>query len=283
MVVGKLAEHLSYLLSNVKRPTDGEGYQNLSYHSVLDGRTSLDDFIGEVLAPSSTQKGRGKLPPSGSSRLFSIQLLKKIVLTQFELLCVSLELQTDVEYAFAECRSLCEHVSRLNAMLSSAASLRSKCACLKFAEFADIVVSTQTQLIIDAFLQEPSLETIVKWAKFEHGFVHALSGIFATFTSLLQPSHRPQKLKTVFVSEEMFSMAQTANLTWLDCLIPGAQSETLRFTTRELITKLWGRVASHMVASLQPLAVGGAHTDSLLTLLRDALKSKGQFYYCCDL
>ena len=274
MVVGKLAEHLRYLHSSTKKATDGGGYdRDKSYHCILEGKTGLDALVGEVCT---LLEGRGNKPP----QLFSIQLLKKIILTRFELLCVSLELQNDVEYAFAECHSLCEHTSRLNTALVYM-SLQAKCAYVKFSDFAEIVLSTQTHLTVDAFLHEPSINTVVSWAKFEHGFLSALCGIFATFTSLLQPRIGQQKLKTVFVSEEMFSMAQTANLSWLDCLIPGAQSETLRLTTKELIAKLWGEVASHLVATIQPLTVGGEQTESLLTLLRDALQSKGQFDSFC--
>ena len=154
-------------------------------------------------------------------------------------------------------------------------SLHSK--CLEFADFTDVAISTQMHLILSTFLHEPSIKGIIAMAKFEHGFITALAGIFATFTTLLQPPVGLQKLKTVFVSEEMFSIVHTSNLSWLDCLIPGAQSEVLRMIVKELIARLWSCVASYLVAHLQPLTASGERAEYILILLRQALQHKGQW------
>ena len=277
MPVGKLSEHLRYLISEAKKATDAGRH---SYYSCLEGKPSLNDLSGEVFAASSA-KGRG--PRLLSKQLFSLQLLKKIILTRFELLCVSAELQDDVEYAFGECRCLCEHTVQFNAEMTSRSrksTLHSK--CLQFADFTDVAISTQTRLLSKIIIHHPSVKTIISLAKFEHNFISALVAIFATYTSLFLPSIGSQKLKTVFVSEEMFSMAQNSSntLSWLDCLIPGAQSEVLRLTVREMLARLWGRVALHLVAALQPLTVGhvggGEGSETVVILLRDALKHPGR-------
>ena len=271
MLVDKLSEHLRHLISQAKKPTDDGRH---SYHRCLEGRPSLNDLSSEVFAfrAASSVKGRGRC--LSSKQLFSLQLLKKIILTQFELLFVSAELQDDVEYAFGECRCLCEHTVLLNAKMSSIRT-SSHTKCLQFADFADVAISTQTQLLLSTIIHHPSVKTIVSLAKFEHNFISALTAIFATYTSLFLPPVGSQKLKTVFVSEEMFSMAQKSTLSWLDCLIPGAQSEILRVTVRELLARLWGRVASHLVATLQPLTAGGESTEAVVMLLGDALKHPG--------
>ena len=272
MLVGKLSEHLRHLISETRKATDGV---HRSYHNSLERKPSLNELSNEVLAlcacSASTEKGRGHRPSSSS-----LQLLKKIILTQFELLCVSAELQDDVEYAFSECRCLCEHTALFNAnMTSNIHTSNQSHKYLQFADFADVAISTQTQLLLNAIVHDPSIMTIVSLAKFEHNFISALTAIFATFTSLFIPPVGSQRLKTVFVSEEMFSMAQKSTLSWLDCLIPGAQSEVLRLTVKDLLASLWGRVASHLVAVLQPLTVGGEHTEAVVALCRDAMEHPG--------
>ena len=273
MLVGKLAEHLRYLISNSKKARDGERHRDQSYHSILEGSRSLTELANEVLSLPISRDGCGHRP--APSQLFSLQLLKRIILTQFELLCVSVELQNDVEYAFGEFRSLCEHTSHFNGRLLS---VPQQSKYLEFADFADVAISTQTQVILNTFLYRPSIESIGTVAKFEQGFVSALVAMFATFTALLQPGGS-QKMNMIFVSEEMFSIAQTSNLSWLDCLIPGAQSESLRLIVKELIAKLWSGVTSHLVAHLQPLTLGGEYAESILTLLKEALQHKGQLVY----
>ena len=254
MLVGKLTEHLKYLISNTRNLTNGERRRDRSYHSILEGKPALTELTSQVIAFLPAKEG--------SSHQFSL-----------ELLCLSVELQSDVEYAFSEFCSLCEHISHCNDKFASI-SLHSK--CLEFAHFSDVAISTQMQVIVSIFLHEPSIEGIISVAKFEHGFINALVAIFATFTTLLQPSVGSQKLKTIFVSEEMFSIVHTSNLSWLDCLIPGVQSEVLRLIVEELIARLWSGVASYLVAHLQPLTAGGEHADSLLILLRQTLQHQGQ-------
>lgn len=270
MLVGKLTEHLKYLISSTRNLTNGERRRDQSYYSILEGKPALTELISQVTAFLPAKEGYSRRP--SPSHQFSLQLLKRIILTQFELLCVSVELQSDVEYAFSECCSLCEHISYCNDKLAMI-NLHSK--CLEFADFADVAISTQIQLILSIFLHEPSTEDIISAAKFEHGFISALSAIFATSTTLLQPSVGSQKLKTVFVSEEMFSIVHTSNLSWLDCIIPGVQSEVLRLIVDELIARLWSGVASYLVAYLQPLTANGGHTESPLILLRQALQHQG--------
>ncbi|MCG8622774.1 MAG: hypothetical protein MJE68_12360, partial [Proteobacteria bacterium] len=192
MPVGKLSEHLRYLISEAKKATDA-GYH--SYHSCIEGSPSLNDLSGEVFAPSSA-KGRG--PRLSSKQLFSFQLLKKIILTRFELLCVSAELQDDVEYAFGECRCLCEYTVQFNAEMESQSQKSSHHSkCLQFADFSDVAISTQTRLLLKSIASHPSVKTIISLAKFEHHFISALAAIFATYTSLFLPSIGSQKLKAV--------------------------------------------------------------------------------------
>lgn len=270
MLVGKLTNHLRNLTSDARKATDGGRCRDQSYHSSLEGRPTLSELTGEVLA---FHKGEGRGHRLTPSQQFSLQLLKRIILTQFELLCVSVELQDDVEYAFGECRCLCEHTSLFNTKMM-AGSKQSK--CLEFADFADVMMSTQVQIVLNEFLHEPSIENIVSLARFEQSFISALAAMFATFTSLIVPPLSSQKLKAVFVSEEMFSMAQSSNLTWLDCLIPGAQSEVLRLTVKDLIANLWSRVTSQLLAHIQPLVTSGKHTEPVLTLLRKAAHHPGK-------
>ena len=267
MLVGKLSEHLRHLVSEAKKAIDSGRH---SYHNSLHGKPSLTNLSSEVLAFRAVSSIKRRGQRLSSKQLFSLQLLKKIILTQFEL-------QDDVEYAFGECRCLCEHTVLFNTEMASQIRTSSRSKCLQFADFADVAISTQTQLLLNAITHHPSVKTIVSLAKFEHNFISALGAIFATYTSLLIPAVGSQKLKTVFVSEEMFSMAhgQKSTLSWLDCLIPGAQSEVLRLTVKELLARLWGGVASQLVATLQPLTVGGEATDTVVRLLGDALKHPG--------
>ena len=180
-----------------------------------------------------------------TDELYTSRLLRQIVLTQFELLCTSLELLEDVEYAFGACKAICVAADQFNSDVAKA--FGGRVARLTVADFATVVVETHSRRI-SRQLCSSSLraDVALREARFELGFVRAFLGILATYTSFF-----PRAPSTSYVSDEMFLIAKEQTPTWYDCLIPGAQCEALRVAAHDVVNALWGRVSSCLVTKLQ--------------------------------
>ncbi len=153
---------------------------------------------------------------------YCLEIVKHILLTQLELLCVSSELENDVEYSFSECKKICELTEKWTHLCSGKDNYSNKTCSLKmeFSDFSKRIIKSRSRLISRSILDCPTQSTLLSLVKFESVLVRALLGIFATFTSLLSSPSDPVDM--VYVSDEMFALAQgRGKLTWKDCLIPG--------------------------------------------------------------
>ena len=232
-----------------------------------------DQSLGDILADTESMVNlqlrgyeRRRLEPRGAllkhgGILHAVYLLKRIIMARFQLLCVSAELENDVEYAFTEFRTMCEVVEAYNCTLTpklnklsethhpaSVACRTSEIHPMEFADFMEVIVSCHSKRIASRLLPSVAAETVLQEAKFEAAFARALVGIFATYTNLLNECC--PKSAAVYVTEGMFSLSSPS---WLDCLIPGAESEGLRLTSQLLVADVWRYVSTALVASNQPL------------------------------
>ena len=288
----RLTQHLRHLSARASKDTP------VNYHSCLDELEGSDliDISSQVLQ---RQKGGGignrrthafnVSPVKHRESIYTLKLLKGILLAYFQLLCVSSELEDDVEFAFSEYRKICEITKqfvqscsevKLHCVHSCKLSAGSNAITVKFSDFAEVLVNSRSKVISNNIIQQPSKTTVLRHAKLEAGFIRALLGIFATFTNLLS-SGCAQQTKMEFVSEEMFSMTQGGvSITWFDCLIPGAQSEGLRVAAKEMTGRLWGRVAERLVGSLYPVLPGDGAMEKLVPILNLLQLDEGEKIFC---
>lgn len=251
-----LSSHLRHLLSllGCYNPL-----QSLSYRGTLQTLASLNplDFrkVGVV-----------------QDEEYSLLLLKKIILSTFELLCVSLELVHDVRYSYEEVKSILLSVEQFNKYCSDLArkpislygSLPSSSRLsrkrmlgleIELADLTEVYIRSHVKWLASTLYSNLSSQNLLHLVKFERSFSKALLGLIATYTSLVNAGSGTLK---EFVSLEMISMEPSNNgVSWMDCLIPGAQSEILRIASRDVFNRIWNNVAENLVAKAQPVLAGG--------------------------
>lgn len=204
---------------------------------------------------------------------YSVQLLRRLILARFELLCVSTELIYDVRYSYTEIRDILlvleafnHHCLGTTVTLSSQGSEdtsrptfrylskeRQHGHVLELSNLIDAYINTHTKWLYSNLSGTPSSKNILHLAQFESSFTRALLGLLATYTSLLTRKRKE------YVSEEMFSMCLSQeSISWSDCLIPGAQSEIVWRTYHNVSRRLWSKVAEGLLARAQPVFVASS-------------------------
>ncbi len=264
-----------------------EGGSPASYRLFTEQLTPLGNVLAQVgLGVIRTRVGTG-------GDLYLVRLLKKVILAQFQLLFLSKELREDVRYAFGVCCGLSAMVESFNRSVSSSCSSPATyhhyrlppsslffdkigtCELeLCFADISEVVLTLHAEQVATDILglPAPRPESFLQLARFETSFLRAFLGVFATFTTLL--GHH----KGAFVSEEAFSLAaeggQVEKITWLDCLIPGAQSEVLKKTEHVLLAGLWNRVSLKLIAD--HFLSDSQRAADFVALLRRAAEHEGE-------
>lgn len=273
-----LASYLHHLLLLLRHHNLG----SLSYRSVIqqESRAALEQTITSIL------EGGGV----AHENTYSLLLVKKIILTSFELLCASLELVQEVKYSYDELKAILLIVERFNAnwhqfnlgaasvcvKASHLSTERRACPAIELSSLINVYLKSRVDYLASSFSKKPSPETLLHLVQFERSFSLALLAMIATFTTLLNTTGRDAPKKRQFVSAEMFVMHSTPdNITWLDCLLPGAQSETLRTAYADIFSRLWGRVADTLIARAQPLLVGSWTSEQFVPWLHKASQSAG--------
>lgn len=255
-----------------------------SYSSAVEDQT-LGDILADIESMVNLQlRGyeRRRLEPRGAflkhgGILHAVYLLKRIIMARFQLLCVSAELENDVEYAFTEFRTICEAVETYNCTvipklnkLHHSASIGCRTFeihPMEFADFTKVVAFCHSERIASRLLPNVAAETVLQEAKFEAAFARALVGIFSTYTNLLNECC--PKSTAVYVTEGMFSLSNTS---WLNCLIPGGESEGLRLTAQLLVADVWRCVSTALEARNQPLLL----SEGLIAQLHQITKLEGR-------
>ncbi len=209
---------------------------------------------------------------------YSLLLLREIILSTFKAFCLCVEVDQDIQYCYSELKNICEAVEEFNQLLSNTSQSsstnggvlqRKKTSTsplspvtltenvssdwtIEFADLADVYVKTHTTWITSIFFKNPTLVDILHLSKFESSFSRALLGTVATYTSIIKTtSITGASQKMEYVSDEMFSATSSDDkITWLDCLIPGAQSETLRLVHRDISGRLWRKVAENLITQV---------------------------------
>ncbi len=235
----------------------------VSYRSSTEHLVPLGTLVEQACPREPQRYGHGRNASGGV--LYVLQLTKKVILAHFQLFCLSEELREDVHYAFDVFSDLCKVMESFNSRVPkltcshfpttyhhyspapSTLLFDRMSACelkLCFGDVSEVLLASHSDQIVTDILKTPLPEQFLQQARFESQFLRALLGVIATHSSLLGIH------KTAFVSKEAFSLAEGGHrhVTWLDCLIPGVQSEKLRKTEHVLLVDVWSRVSLKLIA-----------------------------------
>lgn len=263
-----LTSHLRRFLS-ILRDYDP---QTLSYRSAISTLVPLNQLI----ASSIFRDGQSE---------YTTLLMRKVVLTLFELLCASSELIREVKYSFLELEKILAAVEQFSHHCSDGKSVRAQrpsyltkkrkvCQTIDISSLIDVYLKSRVEWLVSALSNKPSSESLLHLVQFEHSFFRALLAAIATYTSLLL-TDRDSGKKKQFVSAEMFSVHSKNTISWSNCLIPGAQSESLTIVCSDTFRRLWNRVAETLVERVQPLLVGNWNTQPFILWMRAASHNTG--------
>lgn len=272
-----LAHHTTYLRHLLQHHSEqNEGA--FSYRDVI--RSESKKALMGHFTDSTLQVGHGR--GVALEREYAALLKKKVLLISFELLCASMELFQEVEYSYEELEELLLSMERLNSMpvFDNKISLSAKKTSYQRIELSSLIeayLRSRIQFLTHALSKTPSMKVLLCLVKLEHSFSRALLAMIATYTSLLSVTDKDRLKKRQFVSAEVFSMNSSPdNVTWFDCLIPGAQSETLRKACTDVFSLLWNRVAEVLIARAWPLLPGSWTMEQFIPWLRMTLKVTGK-------
>ena len=265
----------------------------LSYRSFQNYSPSLS----ELTAADSYKEGV-QLDENGQK--YSALLLKKIILITFQLFCLSEELHQDVSYSYGECQKICLAVHEFNQRhckdqneysyqtssqhLRPCSYYRKKTACLNTSilhrDLIEVYITARAECITAALHSDCSVQNVLQLARFERGFLVALTGLVATFTSILSTSIKCRiggKKESMFGPNELPSLQSTypTVISWMDCLIPGAQSDVLKPIWKTTQCKLWSNVAQILIAQAQPMFEGGRILIQFLPQLVESTEHTG--------
>lgn len=189
-------------------------------------------------------------------------LLKKVVLTSFEVLYASVEVIQEVKYSYAELKDILVSVEQFNhqffkqvrprCLPTRALHLYTQgrcCQAIELSSLIDVYLKSRVMCLASSLSKKPSSDTLLRLVQFEKGLCAALLAMIATYTSLLNTSDKDVSKRRQFISAEVFSLNLSPdNITWSDCLVPGVQSETLKACGADILSRLWNRVAENLVA-----------------------------------
>lgn len=270
-----LAPYLRHLLLQLREHNRG----SLSYRGVIrpESREALKRTIDSTFQGGGVAQGKE----------YVALLLKKVVLVSFEVLCASLEIVQEVEYSYSELKDILLSVEHFNKNSDNAqlqvralylSTKRTACWRIELSSLIEAYLKSRIHFLASALSNKPSLEieNILHLVQFEQSFSRALLAMIATFTSLLNVTDRETQKKRQFVSAEVFSMHSVpGGVTWSDCLIPGAQSETLRTASMDISSILWSRVADVLLSRAQPLLSGSWTMEQLVPWLHTVSQNTG--------
>lgn len=184
---------------------------------------------------------------------YSILILRKLILTKFQLLCTSLELTQDVQFSYGEFKGILLRVEDFNR--NCYAHSPDGSLAIELAHLTDLYLDSHTKWLSSTLYKKPSLDELLQVTQFEASFSRTLLSLIATFTSLLSTDARNHKKKRrkQYVSEDVLSTQSSGVVGWSDYLIPGAQSDILRITCKDVFNKLWSKVAESLAVKIEPL------------------------------
>lgn len=276
-----LASYLRHLLVHLREHNQG----SLSYYDVTrsKSREALKRTIDSTFQDGGVAQGKE----------YVALLLKKVMLVSFEVLCASLELVQEVEYSYSEFKDILlsvEHFNNTNSdnththvhmRASYLSTKRTACWHIELSSLVEAHLMSRVHFLASALFNRPSPDSLLHLVQFEQIFSRALLAMIATYTSLLNVTDRKMQQRRQFVSAEVFSMHSLLDeVTWSDCLIPGAQSETLRTAGIDILSRLWSRVADELISRAQPLLSGSSTMEKSVPWLHRVSRNPGILCAC---
>lgn len=166
--------------------------------------------------------------------------LRLLLITRFELLCNSIQLENHVRYAFNELCSLLD-VSRdqINKLIDDAYGETSG-AVIQCNELLDILVIQRRRAIVNKVIHDVSI--FEKIARQESYLIRTFC---AALLTLLPPPSWGDSVSSYILREGLDSVDE---FDWTDFLMPGVNSQLFRDFVTMVTNKIWKVVSQDLVA-----------------------------------
>lgn len=230
------------------------------------------------------------LEGGGVAQDYKAFLLKKVILTSFEVLCASIDVAQEVRYSYAEFKDILVLVEQFNQQfieeirfsntypwhppLHTKAlhlyTVRRSCQAIELSNLIDVYVKSRVMHLASSLSKKPPSDTLLHLVQFEKDFCMALVVMIGTYTSLFNTTNKGSRFMSVEVSSLHLS---PDNITWSDFVIPGEQSETLKASCADIFSRLWSRIAEDLVSSV---LVGSWAFEQLVPWLHKASQYTGK-------
>ena len=260
-----LTSFLRHLLSVLR----GSGLQDVSYRLII--LTEQKEWLNRIFSEDGGVAYGDK---------YSTLVLHKILVSLLEILCTSLEVILDVKYSYLAFKDLLSTVNHYNhhcvvkgktlPLCMSLSEQWRSCQTIEFPNLIDAYLRSRVKWLSSALFNRPSCKQFLQLVEFEHSFSRALIGIIATHTPLINAEN---EMRVEYVSVELFSSCEAS---WLDCLLPEAQSESLRLTSIHILSRLWSKVAENLIARAQPVHRGSWSMEHFVPWLLETSQLTGK-------
>ena len=259
----RIFSHISSLLRHLERSE-----QRPSYSSSVLGLSSLSELVHATASARNVGRrfelGRRAASPTcmmrNAEELYKMKLLKNCIMTQFQLLCVSRELENWTEDVSELCKEIVEGAELYNGRtedLTNSTQRRGWSKMqekdqLSFADFVETYVSSRSVHIAEQLLDSNcNADQVLSVARLDAIFVQSLVAICATHSSLL--GELPEAPETPRQSSD------TTGLTVQPQLGSGPSPPQQVLTTVELLvsSELWKEVSLCLKDGAQLRGYGG--------------------------
>lgn len=267
----RIFSHICTLLRHLERPE-----QRPSYSSSVLGLSLLSELAHAAASVSNVGRrldlGHCAASPcmmQNAEELYKMNLLKKCILTQFQLLCVSTELENGTDYVFESCREIVEAAGLYNGQTAALFTETNSAQCrgwlktnqLSFADFVDTYVSSRSVYLAEKLLDSNcSTDQVLGVARVEATFIQSLVAVCAQHSLLgelpetSETPHKSSDTAGLIVQPQPSSCPSPLQQVWTKVVLL-------------VVSKLWKEVSLCLKDEVQRRGYGGkdfaAIADSL--------------------
>ena len=209
---------------------------------------SLEQFYYRIKTViTRTANGRTNKCLLGGQLRHCVLTLRQLVITRFELLCNSIQLEDHVRYGFNELCSLLDLArDKVNKIIEDTYGSRDE--IIQSNELLDILLAQRRRLIVNKLGNE--LSVIDKIARQQNYLIRT---VCAAFLTLLPPPFWGNNVTSYILREGLDSVDDSD---WTNFLMPGINCEIFRDYVAMTTTRFWKVVSQDLVA-MDHVSYGG--------------------------
>ena len=206
---------------------------------------SLEQFYDRIKAViARTTNGRAKCLVGGQLR-HCVLTLRQLLITQFELLCNSIQLENHVRYAFTELCSLLDlSRDKINEIIEETYGSRDE--MIQYTELLDILLVHRRRVVVNKLCNELSVDKIVQES-------YLIRTACAALLTLLPPPSWGNNVTSYILKEGLDSVE---NSDWTNFLMPGINCQVFRDFVAMATTRFWKAMSQDLVA-MDHVSYGG--------------------------